>query len=160
MPGEWRSMHPNKRHLHIPPRPADSLRYGRKDCGKLFPYFMSSSRMPCSERSKNISMIFSSSIITPPPFRLHLYTTVLAANTTSNLKLFQKNYTTSFWIVRDKLSVCAFAASLAALRRFSLYGAVSEKAQPLFADCALLGGTRPPISRRSCILLNSNNHPN
>ena len=26
------------------------------------------------------------------------------------------------------------------LRRFSLYGAVSEKAQPLFADCALLGG--------------------
>ena len=42
--------------------------------------------------------------------------------------------------MRDKLSVCAFAASLAALRRFSLYGAVSEKAQPLFADCALLGG--------------------
>ena len=43
--------------------------------------------------------------------------------------------------MRDKLSGCAFAASLAALRRFSLYGAVSEKAQPLFADCALLGGT-------------------
>ena len=42
--------------------------------------------------------------------------------------------------MRDKLSVCAFSASLAALRRFSLYGAVSEKAQPLFADCALLGG--------------------
>ena len=42
--------------------------------------------------------------------------------------------------MRDKLSVCAFADSLAALRRFSLYGAVSEKAQPLFADCALLGG--------------------
>lgn len=42
--------------------------------------------------------------------------------------------------MRDKLSVCAFAAPLAALRRFSLYGAVSEKAQPLFADCALLGG--------------------
>ena len=42
--------------------------------------------------------------------------------------------------MRDKLSVCAFAALLAALRRFSLYGAVSEKAQPLFADCALLGG--------------------
>ena len=42
--------------------------------------------------------------------------------------------------MRDKLSVCAFVASLAALRRFSLYGAVSEKAQPLFADCALLGG--------------------
>lgn len=42
--------------------------------------------------------------------------------------------------MRDKLSVCAFAASLAALRRFSLYGAVSEKAQPLFADCALLVG--------------------
>ena len=42
--------------------------------------------------------------------------------------------------MRDKLSVCAFAASLAALWRFSLYGAVSEKAQPLFADCALLGG--------------------
>lgn len=42
--------------------------------------------------------------------------------------------------MRDKLSVCALAASLAALRRFSLYGAVSEKAQPLFADCALLGG--------------------
>ena len=42
--------------------------------------------------------------------------------------------------MRDKLSVCAFAASLAALRRFSLYGAVSEKAQQLFADCALLGG--------------------
>ena len=42
--------------------------------------------------------------------------------------------------MRDKLSVCAFAASLAALRRFSLYGAVSEKVQPLFADCALLGG--------------------
>ena len=41
--------------------------------------------------------------------------------------------------MRDKLSVCVFAASLAALRRFSLYGAVSEKAQPLFADCALLG---------------------
>ena len=142
--------------LRVTPTPYDMV-------GKIvanFPYFMSSSRMPCSERSKNISMIFSSSIITPPPFRLHLYTTVLAANTTSNLKLFQKNYTTSFWIVRDKLSVCAFAASLAALRRFSLYGAVSEKAQPLFADCALLGGTRSPISRRSCILLNSNNHPN
>ena len=42
--------------------------------------------------------------------------------------------------MRDKLSVCAFAASLVALRRFSLYGAVSEKAQPLFADCALVGG--------------------
>ena len=42
--------------------------------------------------------------------------------------------------MRDKLSVCAFAASLAALRRSPLYGAVSEKAQPLFADCALLGG--------------------
>ena len=42
--------------------------------------------------------------------------------------------------MRDKLSVCAFAASLAALRRFSLYGAVSEKAQPILADCALLGG--------------------
>ena len=37
-----------------------------------------------------------SSIITPPPFRLHLYTTVSAANTTSNPKLFQKNYSTSF----------------------------------------------------------------
>ena len=45
-----------------------------------------------SERSKNISMIFSSSIITPPPFRLHSYTTVSAANTTSNPKLFSKNY--------------------------------------------------------------------
>ena len=42
--------------------------------------------------------------------------------------------------MRDKLSVCAFAASLAALWRFSLYGAVSEKAQPLFVDCALVGG--------------------
>lgn len=26
----------NKHHLHIPPRPTDSLRYGRKACGKLF----------------------------------------------------------------------------------------------------------------------------
>ena len=33
-----------------------------------------------------------------------------------------------------------FAASLAALRRSALYGAGSEKAQPIFADCALLGG--------------------
>jgi len=33
-----------------------------------------------------------------------------------------------------------FAASLAALRRFALYGAGSEKAQPIFVDCALLGG--------------------
>mgnify|MGYP003608171538 CR=1 FL=1 len=33
-----------------------------------------------------------------------------------------------------------FAASLAALRRSSLYGAGSEKAQPIFADCALVGG--------------------
>ena len=41
-----------------------------------------------------LSSVFSSVIITSPPFRLHLYTTVLAANTTSNLKLFQKNYTT------------------------------------------------------------------
>ena len=63
---------------------------------QTLPYFISSSRMPCSERSKNNSMIFSSSIITPPPFRLHLYTTVSAANTTSNPKLFQKNYSTSF----------------------------------------------------------------
>ena len=30
-----------------------------------------------------------------------------------------------------------FAASLAALRRFALYGAGSEKAQPIFVDCAL-----------------------
>ena len=42
--------------------------------------------------------------------------------------------------MRDKLSVCAFAASLVALRRSSLYGAGSEKAQPIFVDCALLGG--------------------
>ena len=35
-------------------------------------------------------MIFSSVIITSPPFRFHLYTTVLAVNTTSNLKLFLK----------------------------------------------------------------------
>ena len=33
-----------------------------------------------------------------------------------------------------------FAASLAALRRSSLCGAGSEKAQPLFVDCALVGG--------------------
>jgi hypothetical protein len=33
-----------------------------------------------------------------------------------------------------------FAASLAAPRRSSLYGAGSEKAQPLFVDCALLDG--------------------
>ena len=33
-----------------------------------------------------------------------------------------------------------FAASLAALRRFALYVAGSEKAQPLFVDCALVGG--------------------
>ena len=57
---------------------------------------------------RNISMIFSSSIISPPPFRLHLYTTVLAANTTSNPKLFQKNYT----ILRVRLLTAAFAASL------------------------------------------------
>ena len=30
---------------------------------------------------KNNSIIFSSSIIAPPPFGIHLYTTVLAANT-------------------------------------------------------------------------------
>ena len=42
--------------------------------------------------------------------------------------------------MRDKLSVCAFAASLAALRRSSLQGAGRKKAQPLFVDCALLGG--------------------
>ena len=30
-----------------------------------------------------------------------------------------------------------FAASLAALRRPSLYGAGSKKAQPIFVDCAL-----------------------
>jgi len=30
-----------------------------------------------------------------------------------------------------------FAASLVALRRSSLYGAGSEKAQPIFVDCAL-----------------------
>jgi len=35
-------------------------------------------------------------IISPPPFGLHLCTTVSAANTTSNPKLFQKNYSTSF----------------------------------------------------------------
>ena len=33
-----------------------------------------------------------------------------------------------------------FAASLAALRRFALYGADKKKAQPIFADCALVGG--------------------
>ena len=33
-----------------------------------------------------------------------------------------------------------FAASLAALRRFALYGAGSEKAQSIFVDCALVGG--------------------
>ena len=33
-----------------------------------------------------------------------------------------------------------FAASLAALRRSSLYGAGRKKAQPLFVDCALVGG--------------------
>ena len=43
-------------------------------------------------------------------------------------------------VVRDKLSVCAFAASLAALRRSSLYGAGRKKAQPIFVDCALVGG--------------------
>ena len=41
--------------------------------------------------------------------------------------------------MRDKLSGCAFAASLAALRRFSLYGAVSEKAQPNFHRLRLAG---------------------
>ena len=55
--------------------------------------------------------------------------------------------------MRDKLSVCAFAASLAALRRFSLYGAVSEKAQPLFADCALLGGNCSMNSFAKSLLL-------
>ena len=33
-----------------------------------------------------------------------------------------------------------FAASLAVLRRSSLYGADNEKAQPIFVDCALLDG--------------------
>ena len=33
-----------------------------------------------------------------------------------------------------------FAASLAALRRSALYGAGRKKAQPLFVDCALVGG--------------------
>lgn len=33
-----------------------------------------------------------------------------------------------------------FAASLAALRRFALFGAGSEKAQSIFVDCALVGG--------------------
>ena len=33
-----------------------------------------------------------------------------------------------------------FAALLAVLRRSSLYGAGSEKTQPIFVDCALLGG--------------------
>ena len=111
--------------LRVTPTPYDMV-------GKIvanFPYFMSSSRMPCSERSKNISMIFSSSIITPPPFRLHLYTTVLAANTTSNFKLFQKNYTTP----RVRLLALAFAASLAVLRRSSLYGTVRRKEMRSFS---------------------------
>ena len=100
---------------------------------QTLPYFISSSRMPYSERPKNISMIFSSSIITPPPFRLHLYTTVSAANTTSNLKFFQENYTT----LRMKLLVLAFAASLAALRRSSLYGAVRRKEKRPLRCCKL-----------------------
>src|SRR5699024_1633208 len=50
------------------------------------------------------SMIFSSSIISPPPFRLHLYTTILAANTTSISKFFHKNYT----ILRVRLLAAAF----------------------------------------------------
>ena len=33
-----------------------------------------------------------------------------------------------------------FTASLAALRRSSLYGEGNEKAQPFFVDCALVGG--------------------
>ena len=33
-----------------------------------------------------------------------------------------------------------FAALLAALRRSSLYGAGRKKAQPIFVDCALVGG--------------------
>jgi len=73
---------------------------------QTLPYFISSSRMPCSERSKNNSIIFSSSIITPPPFRLHLYTTVSTANTTSNPKIFQKNYITLLeWGVAGCLNV-------------------------------------------------------
>ena len=42
--------------------------------------------------------------------------------------------------MRDKLSECAFASSLVALRRISLYGEGNEKAQPFFVDCALVGG--------------------
>lgn len=41
---------------------------------------------------------------------IHLYTTVLAANTTSNPKLFQKNYTT----LREGLLAATFAALLSA----------------------------------------------
>ena len=33
-------MHPNRHRLHIPPRHADSLRYGRKDCGKLSVFYV------------------------------------------------------------------------------------------------------------------------
>ena len=53
-------------------------------------------------------MIFSSSIISPPPFGLHLCTTVSAANTTSNPKLFQKNYSAN---CKCKLDTCTVELS-------------------------------------------------
>ncbi len=61
----------------------DSLR-------QTLPYLLPSSCIACSDRSKNNSTIFSSSIILSPPLRLHLYTTVLAANTTSDAKFRNK----------------------------------------------------------------------
>ena len=63
---------------------------------QTFPYLLSSSRIACSERSKNNSIIFSSSMASSPPFRLLLYTTVLISKTTVFQNLCCKNYTISF----------------------------------------------------------------
>ena len=51
-----------------------------------------------------------------------------------------------------KLPECFFAASLAALRRSSLYGAGRKKAQPLFVDCALVGNCSMNFFTKSLLL--------
>ena len=62
---------------------------------------------------------------------IHLYTTVSAANTTSNPKVFQKNYTTPFCVRCNKLPECTFAALLAALCRPSLKEVVRQLSPPM-----------------------------
>ena len=48
--------------------------------------------------------------------------------------------TVSIQMCNFSMNAVLFRRFASALRRSSLYGVVSEKAQPLFADCALLGG--------------------